>query len=93
MDQTQKKLLTKFSNKFEILFFGQKNFFSKNAVPSRAIPHEPLTPRCVSEKTNQAIPRKLPDGRTVGQKDRRTEGWTDSNSTAGVPKRNKKGNR
>ena len=76
MGQTQKKLLIKCSNKFKkpyfwsifgpfSLFFGQKFFFKK-------LPHKPLTPRCVSEKTNEAIPRNLPDGMTIAQKDRRT---------------------
>ena len=59
--------MTRFSNKFKKPYFGPifcmfgANFFlSKNpALP--CITHGPLTPCRVSEKTNEPIPRKLPD--------------------------------
>ena len=65
--------MTKFSNKSIFSpfspFLGQ---FSppKNLALSRTSPHGPLTPCRVSEKTNEPIPRKVPDGRAEGQKDR-----------------------
>ena len=71
--------MAKFSNKFKKPYFwpvfpifGEKHFFSKNQALSHTTPHGPLTPCRVSEKTNEPIPRKLPD--------RRTEGQTDPNS-------------
>ena len=65
--------MTKFSNKFKKPYFWPifpifwaKIFFSKNSALSRTTPHSPLTPCYVSEKTNELIPRKFPDGRTEG---------------------------
>ena len=45
------------------------NLFRRKIQLSCTTIHRPLTPCWVSEKTNQAIPRKLPNGRTEGQKD------------------------
>ena len=79
IDQIQKKLKTKFSNKFKKPYFwsifpvfGAKNFFPKNPVLSRTTPYGPLTPCLVSGKTNEMegkLLRKLRDGRTEGRKD------------------------
>ena len=70
--------MTNFSNKFKnpyfwLIFsiFGTKFFFSKIRL-SRTTPHGPLTPYLVSEKTNEPIPRKLPEGIIEGQKDGQT---------------------
>ena len=75
------KLMTKFSNKFKKQhfwpIFGARTFFSKNEVLSRTSSHGPLTDE---HKTNEPLPRKLPEERMKGQKDRRPEGQTDPNS-------------
>ena len=57
-------------------FLGQ-NFFFLNPALSCTATHKPLTPRWVSEKTNEPIPRKLPDRKTNGRKDQSTEGKKD----------------
>ena len=79
LDQIQIKVMTKFSNKFKktlilahfwVIFpILGANFFSKNSALSRTTTHGPLI-TWVSEKTNEPIPRKLPDGRMVGQTNR-----------------------
>ena len=45
------------------------NLFRRKIRLSCTTIHRPLTTCWVSEKTNQPIPRKLPNGRTEGQKD------------------------
>ena len=75
-EKIQKKLMTKFSNKFKKpyfwpifhIFWSKKIIFSKNSAPSRKTPQGLLTTSWVLEKHNQPIPRKL--------QDRRTDGWT-----------------
>ena len=69
----RKKLIAKFSNKFKKTYFLWPIFgqFEKIWL-SCATPHEPLIPCWVSAKTNKAIPRKLPNGRTERRKDRKT---------------------
>ena len=49
--------------------FYRKSFFQKkkNQALSRTSSYEPLTPYKVSEKTNQPIPRKLPERRIGGR--------------------------
>ena len=51
------------------IFWG-KRFFKKNLALPRTTRHGPITPCWVSEKTNEPIPRKLPDWRTEGRMDR-----------------------
>ena len=76
-NQIQKQLMTRFSNKSKPPLFLTHfpnfwdNFFRKIRFSCTTI-HRPLTPCWVSEKTNQPIPRKLPNGRTEGQKDGQT---------------------
>ena len=72
--------MTKFSNKFKKLcfwpifpIFGAKRFFLRNPALSHRKKHGPLTSCWVSQKTNESIPRKLPDGRTERWKDGKTE--------------------
>ena len=83
-----KKSKTKFSNKFKknyfwpiLPIFGAKKFFFQNICLLRTTPHTPLTSCWVSEKINETIPRKFPDGRTEGPKDWRTKGQTLSHRT------------
>ena len=57
------------------LFFKKKS--KKNPALSHTATHKPLTPRYISEKTNEPIPRKLPDRKTKGRKDQSTEGKKD----------------
>ena len=64
--------MTNFSNKFKKPYFWDKIFFSSKISLSRTIPHGPLTPCLVSEKTSEPIPRKLPEGIIEGQKDGQT---------------------
>ena len=71
-DQTQKKIMTKFSNKSEKPYFWpifpflvQKIFFEKIWL-SCTTTHRPLTSCWVSEKTKEPIPRKLPDRAKIG---------------------------
>ena len=73
--------MTKIFNKFHKLYFLPifchfphllgKKIFSKIWLLCTAT-HWPIKPCQVSEKTNEPIPRKLPDGRTEGWKDRQT---------------------
>ena len=69
-------------------FFGQKYFFQKiwlsRITTTRTTTLGPLPPWCVSENTNETIPRKLPDGRTEGQKDGQTLILRTLSVTAGV---------
>ena len=53
------------------------HFFFLNPALSHTATHKPLTPHWVSEKTNEPIPRKLPDRKTKGRKDQSTEGKKD----------------
>ena len=50
----------------------KNRIFSENPALSCTTPHGPLTPCCISEKTNDPIPRKCLNGRTEGLKDRQT---------------------
>ena len=58
-------------------FLKERNFFKKNQALPRTSPYDPLTQYKVLEKTNEPIPRKLPErrtnGQTDGQKDRRKD--------------------
>ena len=86
-DQIQKKLTTKFSNKFnKNLFFahfgpifpifGAKKIFLENPVLSRTALYGFLAPCQNLEKVNDTIQRKRPDRRKEGRTDERTEGQT-----------------
>ena len=70
-------------------FFGKK-IFSENLAPSSTTSHGILAPCQISERTNDAIPRKLLDrwsnGRTEGQKDGETLFYRNLPATAGGPK-------
>ena len=78
IDQSQKKTMKNFSNKFKNFifdpsstFWGQMFFFSK--IP--AVTHNTKSASNamrVSEQTNEPIPRKVSDRRTEGWKDRQT---------------------
>ena len=78
IDQIQKKLMTKFYNKFKYPIFGLFSPFLRQKKNSQKIqlscatPHGPLIRCLVSEKTNGPIPRKF-----LG---RRTEGWKDQHT-------------
>ena len=56
-----------------LVIFAQWGFFPKNRALSHTTIYKPLTPCCISEKTNEPIPRKLMDR----WKDGRMDGWTD----------------
>ena len=56
--------------------FLEQTFLSKNLALSHTTTHGPLTQCWVSEKNNEPIPRKLPNGRM--------EGWTDRPSFIGL---------
>ena len=84
MYQIQKKLITKFSNKFKkTLFlahfgsifpiFGAKKNFLENPALSPTTSYGFLAPCQNLEKINDIIQRKCPER----QKDGRTEGWTE----------------
>ena len=75
--------MTKFSNKLKKPFLahfrpfftilGQKKLFPENPALSRTNLYEFLAPCQISEKTNDAIPRKRLDRRTDGRTERRTD--------------------
>ena len=91
--------MTKFSNKlkkpcfgtFWTLFpnFGVKKNLPKNPALSRTTSFEFLAPCQISEKANDAIPRKRLDrrtnGRTEGRKDGQTLFYKTLPATTGVP--------
>ena len=59
-----------------LVIFAKERFFRKNRALSRTFPYGPLTPYKVSEKTNEAILRKLPERRTEGRREGQTQGQT-----------------
>ena len=88
MDQIEKKLMTKFSNKFKkpcflpILdpfseFLGQKKLSWKIQLCHAQLKYRFLAPCQNLEKINDAIQGKRPDRRKDGRKEGRTEGRTD----------------
>ena len=51
---------------------GPRDFVLENQAPSLFTDYGPLTSCKKSEKTNDPIPRKTPNGQTDGQTDRQT---------------------
>ena len=92
--------MTKSSNKFKNPCFwpflgpfshllGQK-IFPENPILPRTTSYGFLAPRQNLEKINDTIPRKCPDRRKDGQKDRQTLFHRIFPATAGGPKKEKK---
>ena len=69
IDQTQKKIMASFSNRFKKPYFGsKKTFFQKFGSVTHSPTWASNTMLSFKKITNEPIPRKLPDGRKDGRK-------------------------